>query len=73
MVEEHKAEDEEAEHHGEGTGIVGIGRGDETLKLGVLPGTNRYLCSTVQVDVTSTPVVHLELKYTIDVRELELG
>lgn len=43
MVQEHQAEYEEPEHHGEGTGVVRKGRWDETLKLGVLKRPNRDL------------------------------
>ena len=35
-VQEDEAEDEEAGHHGEGAGVVGVGRGDEALVLRVL-------------------------------------
>lgn len=42
-VKEYDAEQEEAHHHGEGTGIVWICRRDKSLVLCVLEGTHRHL------------------------------
>lgn len=39
-VEEHKREDEDAEHHREGAGVVRIGARNEALVLGVGQRTN---------------------------------
>ena len=42
-VQEDDAEDEEPEHHGEGAGVVGVGRGDEALVLCVLQRPHGHL------------------------------
>lgn len=42
-VEENEAEEEHPDHHGEGAGVVGIGRRDEPLVLGVLQWPHRHL------------------------------
>lgn len=42
-VQEDDAEDEEPQHHGEGAGVVGVGRGDEALILCVLEWPHGYL------------------------------
>lgn len=42
-VQEDDAEHEESNHHGEGTGVVGVRRGDETFVLGVLERTDGHL------------------------------
>ena len=42
-VQEDNAEDEEPEHHGEGAGVVGVGRGDEALVLRVLQWPHGHL------------------------------
>lgn len=42
-MQEDNAEHEEADHHGEGAGVVGICRGDEPLVLRVLEGTHGHL------------------------------
>lgn len=42
-VQEDDAEDEEPEHHGEGAGVVRVGRGDEALVLRVLQRPHRHL------------------------------
>lgn len=42
-MQEDDAEHEESNHHGEGAGVVGVRRGDETFVLGVLEGTDGHL------------------------------
>lgn len=42
-VQEDDAEQEEAYHHGKGTGIIRVCGGDKTLVLRVLQGTHRHL------------------------------
>lgn len=50
-VQEDDAKEEEPSHHGEGAGVVGIGRGDEALILRVLEWPHRHLGGGVQVGV----------------------
>jgi len=71
VMQEDEAEDEDSEHHGEGTGVVGEGGRDETLKLGVLEGAHRHLCCAEEMGVPDAIVVHLELEDTVDVWQLE--
>lgn len=42
-MKEHKGEDKDSHHHGEGADIVGVGAGDEALVLGVLQWTDGNL------------------------------
>lgn len=42
-MQEDNAEHEEAHHHGEGSSVVWVRRGDETFVLRVLEGTHGHL------------------------------
>lgn len=43
MVQEDEGEEEHPRHHGEGTGVVGVGTLNEPLILQVGEGTHRHL------------------------------
>lgn len=43
VVQEHEAEEEDSQHHGERAHVVGVGGGDEPLILGVLQRPHRHL------------------------------
>lgn len=71
-VQEDHREQEKANHHGEGAGIVGVGSRDETFVLSVLKRTHRYLeqRETASVKFSNTAAISLRVPWwSCDYRE----
>lgn len=71
-VQENEREDEQAEHHGEGAGVVGISAGDEPLVLRVREWPDGHLGGAVEMRHADPVVVDLELVNAVHVGNLEL-
>ena len=71
VIELNEREQEDADDHGGGACIVGIGGGYEPLVLRVLEGPHRHGGGREQVGVADASIVHVKLEYAVHVRQLE--
>ena len=69
MVEYGECKERNADHHGEGGEVVGVGGGNEALVLVVAQRPNRNLNRVVDSRVAQTVVVDLELENPVNVRQ----
>jgi len=70
-VEEDEAEEEEAEHHGEGGRVIRISGDDEAFVLSVLQRSNGDLGGMIEFGESDSVVIDFELVNAINIREFE--